>query len=125
MDVIVTQYAWNKGDITQYRDQALEMARRNGMAITFGLNVIDGGEYNHKTKACPTPLTGGHGSYEPACRMTADQIREWGLFLAGHGCGMFLFRFEESFMTQPANLQAFRDIAAKLATVPARPCRRS
>jgi hypothetical protein len=124
MDVIITQYNWFRGDINTYRDGALALAKRDGMAVAFGLNITDGGQYNFKTKECPIPLTGGYGSYEPACRMTPEQIREWGLILGPAGCGLFMFRFEQEFITRPANLQAFKDIADKLATVPKRPCRR-
>jgi hypothetical protein len=124
MDVFITQYSWYKGDITTYRDEALAIAKRDGMAVAFGLNIIDGGRYNWNTKECPIGLTGGHGSYEPACRMTADQIREWGMILGPSGCGLFMFRFVEEFMNRPDNLQSFRDLAAKLASTPARPCRR-
>jgi hypothetical protein len=123
IDAIVTQYAWNKGSITEYRDQALAMAARNGISVVFALNIIDGGEYSYKTMACPTPATGGHGSYPPACRMTPDQIREWGLVLGPAGCGLFMWRFQEDAVSA-ANLQAFRDLAERLAKIPARPCRR-
>jgi hypothetical protein len=125
IDVIVTQYAWNKGDVTAFRDGALALGRRDGIAIFFGLNVLDGGIFNFQTKACPVPLTGGPGTYVPACHMTADQIREWGMVLGSAGCGLTMFHFLEEFMTQPANLQAFKDIASQLATIPPRPCRRS
>jgi hypothetical protein len=125
MDVLMTQYSWYLGKITKYRDEALAVARRDGMAIIFALNVLDGGEHNWTTLACPTPLTGGPGTYRPACRMTPDQIREWGLTLGPEGCAMSLWRFNEGFMSQPANLQAFEDIARKLAQTPPRTCRRS
>jgi hypothetical protein len=124
MDVILTMYAWNKGDIDEYREGALAIARRDGMAVAFALNVLNGGEYSGKTKACPIPLTGGHGTYSPACKMTASQVRNWGLTLGPHGCAMSLWEFDEEFMTKPDNMQAFKDIAAELAKIPPRSCRR-
>lgn len=125
VDAIVTQYGWNKGSITQYRDGALAVARRDGMAVVFAINVINGGENDWRTGACPVSRTGGHGSYAPACRMTAGQVREWGMFLGPAGCGLSVWRFEPDFINQPANLQALKDIAEKLADIPPRPCRRS
>jgi hypothetical protein len=124
MDVFVTQYSWYKGSITTYRDDALAVARRDGMAVVFALNVTDGGIHNWTTRACPIPLTGGPGSYKPACRMTPDQIREWGMVLGPEGCGLFVYHFDDPF-TQPANLEAFKYLAGKLAKLPARSCRRS
>ncbi len=125
LDAIITQYSWNKGSITKYRDEALAVAQRSGMAVMFALNIIDGGEYKWSTQACPIPLTGGHGSYVPACKMTPDQIREWGMILGPAGCGLMMWRFEPEFVTRPANMQVFKDLAEKLAKLPKRPCRRS
>ena len=125
MDVFVTQYNWYKGDVTAYRDGALAIARRDGMSVAFALNIINGGVHSWATRACPIPLTGGHGNSAPACRMTPDQIRQWGKLLGTAGCGLFMYRFQYDFVSEPANLQAFKDVAAELAKTPARPCRRS
>ena len=125
MDVLLTQYSWYKGDITTYRDEAVAITQRDGMALAFGINVIDGGIHNWTTRACPTPVTAGPGSYKPACAMTPEQIREWGMILGPVGCGLTLWRFNEEFMNRPANLQVFKELAERLAKLPARPCRRS
>ena len=125
VEILITQYSWNRGSITKFRDELLAIARRDGMAVVFALNVMNGGEYSWATQACPIPRTGGHGTYVPACRMTADQIREWGTILGPAGCGLSIWRFEHAFMNNPANLQAFKDVAEVLAKAPARSCRRS
>ena len=40
------------------------------------------------------------------------------------GCALFMWRYDETFVSNPANLQAFRDVGAKLATLPAKSCAR-
>jgi hypothetical protein len=69
--------------------------------------------------------TGGRGTFNPNCRMTANQVRDWGIILGSAGCGMIMWRYDDAFMSDPNNVQAFRDVAARLAGLPARSCRRS
>jgi hypothetical protein len=123
-DFIVDQYNAYMGSITQWRDAGLAMARRDGHAVLFSLNVLNGGTQD-KTGTWDCAGTGGKGLYSPNCRMTAAQVRQWGLTLGVAGCGLFMWRYDSAFMTNPDNKQAFADIAARLASQPARPCRRS
>jgi hypothetical protein len=134
-DFIIDQWAWWQGpqgagegsytgNIAAWRDAALAQAKKDGIAIAFSMNMINGGIQSWDTKACPTPQTGGRGTRVPACRMTPDQVREWGLTLGPLGCAMFLWWYDPSFMSKPENVQAIRDVGAKLATTPGRSCRR-
>src|SRR5262245_31831820 len=41
---IVTQYASRYGDVTAFRDDALAQAARDGIAMAFSLNLLNGGE---------------------------------------------------------------------------------
>jgi hypothetical protein len=56
--------------------------------------------------------------------MTPDQIRESGAILGVAGCGLNVWRYDQKFMSKPENLEAFRDVAAKLSTKTAPSCRR-
>jgi hypothetical protein len=112
------------GNIKAWRDEALAQAKRDGIAIAFSLNVIDGGIQSWKTMECPLSSTGGRGGSPPRCQMTAEQVREWGLILGREGCAMFLWWYRPDFMSKPANIEAIKDIAAELATIPRRSCRR-
>jgi PKD repeat protein len=125
MDAYSAQYQWNKGSVTTYRDNVLAQARVDGMAVIFSMNILDGGILNWTTRDCPIPLTGGFGTYSPTCRMTADQVRDWGRTLGVAGCAMNMWRYDAAFMAKAENQQAFRDVAATLATVPGKPCRRA
>ena len=126
-EFMVNQYSWRKGDIYDFRDGALAMARRDGMAIIFSMNLLNGGFQAERDGLwnCSLATTGGRGTFNPNCRMTAEQVREWGKILGSSGCAMMMWKWDEAFMANPENQQAFRDVAAHLASLPAKSCRRS
>ncbi len=127
-DFIVSQYRMAKGDAVAYRDGGLALAQRDGHAILFSLNIIDGGPrdtVNDGVWDCPASLTGGFGSYAPNCRMTAQQLRDFGGILGPAGCGLVLWRYDDTFMADPDNQAAFTDIGDRLASLPAKACRRT
>jgi hypothetical protein len=126
-EFIIDQYSTRAGDVTAFRDAGLALARRDGHAILFSMNILNGGIRSVRDGSwnCPLTLTGGRGTSEPNCRMTAADVRRVGLTLGPAGCGLLMWRYDEGFMSNPDNVQAFRDVAARLATLPAKPCRRS
>jgi hypothetical protein len=123
-DFIVDQYNYRRGDVTQFRDDGLALAQRDGHAIMFSLNIMDGGVQD-KDGVYDCAGTGGFGSFAPNCRMTPEQVREWGLILGPVGCGLFMWRYDDSFIADPDNQAAFRDIADRMGSLPAKACRRT
>ncbi len=124
VDAIITQYSWYMGNINAYRDQALREGRRQGVAVAFSVNLLNGGVQSWKTKKCPAGITGGKGTRAPACRMTANQVRDWGRTLGKAGCSMLMWRYDNAFMSKAANIQALKEVAATLAQTSGRSCRR-
>jgi hypothetical protein len=129
-DFMIAQYAWRKtkGDIVKFRDDALAIGRRDGIAIAFSLNVLDGGMQGGEATGCPVPLTGGPGlMYDAtgACKMTASQVRNWGEVLGPAGCALLMWRYDPIFFSKTDNAQAFKDVASAVAKAPARACRRA
>jgi hypothetical protein len=126
-EFLLDQYSGRDGDVTQFRDEALAMARRDGIQILFSLNILNGGIQAARDGLwnCPLTTTGGRGTYDPNCRMTAEQVRNYGIFLGPAGCGLLMWRYDDVFMSDPRNVQAFKDVAAHLASLPGRSCRRS
>jgi hypothetical protein len=122
---LVDQYAYRRGDVTQFRDEALAMAGRDGITIVFSMNILNGGIQAPRDGLwnCPLTTTGGRGTYDPNCRMTGAQVREWGTLLGSAGCALTMWRYDDTFMAKPENQQAFKDLAARLATVPAKSCK--
>ena len=134
-DFIIDQWAWwygphgpgpgsYTGNISAWRDEALKQAKKDGIAIAFSINLLDGGIQSWATQTCPSGTTGGKGTIGIACRMTPSQVREWGLMLGPLGCAMLMWRHDTEFMAEDANLEAFRDISARLAGGPIPSCRR-
>ena len=102
------------------------MAQRDHMSVMFGINVLDGGlQDKDGTYSCDGPGQGGKGTYAPNCRMTPDQIRDWGLLLGKAGCGLYMWRADGTFMANSGNQQSLRDLAAGLGAAPAKSCSRS
>ncbi|MGH7509212.1 MAG: hypothetical protein ACREMZ_07050 [Gemmatimonadales bacterium] len=126
-DFVISQYAARKGDVNAFREGGLALARRDGHAIAFSINILNGGVQasgDGRWKCLPG-TTQGRGTYDPNCRMSAQQVRDWGLALGPAGCAMLMWRYDATFMSDPANQQAFKDVAAALAQAPGRSCRRS
>ena len=132
-DFITSQYRAAKGGLTEYRDGALALCRRDHHACSFAINVLDGGipvkrqpgQTDYLASDCPLTTTGGRGTYFPNCRMTAEQVRESGKLLGAAGCFLTGFRYNAEFMAQPDNQAAFRDIVGALRSRPAPGCIRS
>jgi hypothetical protein len=125
-DFLVSQYSYRLGSVTAYRDGGLAMAQRDRIAIAFSINIINGGtEDRDGTWDCDGAGSNGVGKKEPKCRMTAEQVRNFGLVLGPVGCAFSMWQYDSDFMSRPDNQQAFKDVAARLATAPARSCRRS
>jgi hypothetical protein len=88
------------------------------------MNIMNGGIQAARDGLwnCPLTTTGGRGTYDPNCRMTAAQVRDYGLVLGTAGCAMVMWRYDDAFMTNSANRQAFAEVASHLAAQPRRPC---
>lgn len=121
-DFIASQYSARVGSVTAFRDGALAMAQRDGHAIMFSLNILNGGTQDKDgTWDCGgAPL----GQDPPNCQMTAAQLRDFATVLGPAGCGLLMWRYEQSYMARTDNKQAFADIAGVLANAPAKQCRR-
>jgi hypothetical protein len=125
-DFLLDQYAARKGPVTDFRDAGLAMGRRDDMSIIFSLNVIDGGTQARRDGSwdCPYPATGGRGTFEPNCRMNAQQILEFGSVLGPAACALTMWRYDRNFMNAPDNQAAFTELAARLAQARATSCAR-
>jgi hypothetical protein len=125
-EFIVDQYSLKYGDVYAFRDAGLALAKRDGIAIAFSLNILNGGIQAARDGQwnCPLTTTAGRGTFDPNCRMTPAQVREFGLTLGTAGCAMMMWRYDDAFMANSENQRAFADIASRLATQPARACRR-
>jgi hypothetical protein len=129
VDYVRNQYNWwvTKGDAAAWRDRVLAQAKLDRVTVAFSLNILDGGQTAARdgTWSCPAGTSAGRGTYEPACRMTAAQIRDWGEALGPAGCALLMWRYDSVAMGRADNQQAMRDVAATLAEAPRRACVRT
>ena len=87
---------------------------------------VDGGTQASRNGSwdCPFPATGGRGTFEPNCRMTAQQILDFGSVLGPAACALTMWRYDRNFMDAADNQQAFTRVAARLAKARGRSCSR-
>ena len=126
VDYTLNQYMWQttSGNITAWRDAVIDRARTEGVTPAFSLNLLNGGvPDNSGTWDCAG--TGGKGTRDRKCRMTADQVSKYGKAVGPSGCFMLMWRYDDAFMAKSANVSAFKDVASLLATKARRACRRS
>lgn len=122
IDFQVSQYRQAKGSVTAYRDGALALGTRDGHAIIFSMNVLDGGTPGAD---CPVPETGGAGTYGRNCRMTPEEVLNYGRILGPAGCAFLMWRYDRAFMEKPENQQAFNELAGTLAAGSTKACKRA
>lgn len=120
-EFIASQYSSRIGSVTAFRDGGLALAKRDGHAIMFSMNILNGGTQD-KDGTWDCTGTGGMGTYSPNCRMTAAQVREFGLVLGPAGCGLLMWRYDDLFVSNSDNRQAFKDVGDNLATLPGKRC---
>jgi hypothetical protein len=128
LDYAIYQYNhWvTLGNVVAWRDAVLAQARLDGVTPAFSLNVLDGGVQDRTASyTCTGPGQAGRGTYQPNCRMTADQVRTWGRAIGTAGCTMHMWRYDQVYMANSANQSAFRDVAALLASQARRSCARA
>lgn len=122
-DFLIAQYGTRKGDVVQWREAALDLVRRDRMAIMFSLNLLDGGKQD-KDGAYDCAGTGGLGTYEPNCRMTPAQVRTYGEALGRAGCALMSWRYDAAFMSKAENKAALSTVATTLFRLARAECRR-
>jgi hypothetical protein len=122
-DFIISQYSDRLGSVTAFRDGGLAMGQRDGIAIAFSMNVLNGGTQDlDGTWDCVG--TGGMGTRSPNCQMTSQQLTDFGRVLGPVGCAFAMWQYNSNYMALASNQQSFRDLAALLATAPSRACRK-
>jgi hypothetical protein len=121
-DFIIDSYGSGSGSVTAFRDAGLALAQRDRHAVIFSLGILDGGTAD-LTGTWDCAGTGGMGTFGRHCRMTATQVRDYGLILGPVGCaGLLMWRYDADFMASPDNQLAFKEVASRLASLPAKAC---
>ena len=128
VDYTLNQYSWRlfSGDVATYRAKVEAQAALEGVTPGFSLNILAGGIPDKDgVYDCTGAGQAGIGVNGTNCRMTAAQVRDFGRALGPNGCVLTMWTFDANFFGRSDNQQAFRDVAASLAAVPRKACRRS
>jgi hypothetical protein len=121
---VLNQYNWwiTQGNVGAWRDKVLAQARSDGVTPAFSLNLLGGGVQDRDGAwTCPWSHT---GPYQPNCWVTPSQLQDWGKTLAVAGCAMTLWRYDGTFLSRSANVDALRSVASTAAAQSRRSCRR-
>lgn len=127
LDFLILSFSWtalgtgSPGNVTLWRDNVLNMAQQNGVAIAFNMNVLDGGTRVdcNGVPCCPVPQTGGEGlGFPPNCLMTAAQIQTYGNTLGAAGAGLLMWRYDATYFARADVKAACAAVAAGQANRP-------
>jgi PKD repeat protein len=124
-EFIMAQYGYRKynGDVARWRDETLALAKRDGMAVVFSINILNGGKQDKDgVYDCVGSLMGGLGTYKPNCAMTPQQIRDWGKALAASACALMSWRYDATYVGKPQNQAALAEVAIAASNLSRKPC---
>jgi hypothetical protein len=128
VDYVLYQYNHyiTSGNVVAWRDAVLAQAKLDGVTPALSLNILNGGAQDRDdgTYDCTGSGQGGLGTRYPNCVMTSDQVRAWGEALTPYACVMLMWQYDETYMSNSANQEAFTDIAALAASKPRPSCKR-
>ena len=126
LDLLIRQFSFdlfpNQGPAEPgaYRDAAIARAAAQHVGVLFSMNILDGGA---RVAGCPTPQTGGPGTYGLNCRMTPAEVTTAADALTTRGaCGLLMWQSDAQYFGDPGQVAAFGQAAALLATRPYARC---
>jgi hypothetical protein len=105
------QYVSWFGNVTNFRDNEVRIARNEGLKVVFGLNVLDGGNGSSGWRGTKR----GRWTMSPTESRTSGQV----LIPAGASCGFLMWRIDGTYVGRRGvkdALQALRSLAGNLAT---------
>ena len=105
LDAGWAQYVSNKGNASTYIANEVAAAKKKGLGLMVGLNVLDGGNGSSRLAGYT------RGKY----KMSASEIRTYATALLGQSyvCGFYNWMYESSYYGRSDVKSAFADMAAK------------
>jgi hypothetical protein len=115
LDAGWTQYTAGKGDPGKWAASEASAARRKGLGMVVGINVIDGGNGSSRIRG----VTGGKWS------MSASEIRSYGnaLLSESYACAFFNWQHNTSYYGRSDIKSAMADVSAKARSHPKTSCK--
>jgi hypothetical protein len=114
VDFVMAQTWMETGSATAFRDSAVAMARRDGVALVLSINLFG---------AKPSP---GCEPRRNQCLMRPAEVREWGRVLVSepYACALMMWRYDAAMWGRPEYQTQFQDIATIAKQRVAKECRR-
>jgi hypothetical protein len=105
LDAGWAQYVSNKGNVNTYVANEVAAAKRKGLGLMVGLNVLDGGNGSSRLAGYT------RGKY----KMSASEIRTYAtaLLAQSYVCGFYNWMYDASYYGRSDVKSAFADMAAK------------
>jgi hypothetical protein len=105
LDAGWTQYQVSKGDAAKWVAAEAAAAKREGLGLVVGLNVLDGGNGSSRIRG----FTSGKWA------MSASEIRNYGNAMLGqsHACGFFNWSHDPGYYGRSDIKSAMADVSAK------------
>jgi hypothetical protein len=123
VDYVLNQYAWRIGSISTWTGNVETLAKRDGYAVGYSINILDGGVQDRDgTWDCVDEGQAGKGTYNSNCRTPADSLQRWGRTLVGHGCVLLMWTYDDAYMSRSDDQAAFKSVADSAARVPRKTC---
>ena len=122
LDFLIRQFSYDlvpaqgPDEPNAYRDRAIEQAGLQHVGVFLSMNILDGGS---RVAGCPTPETGGPGTYGLNCRMTPAEVEAAADALTTRGtCGLLMWESNAAHLGDAAHVAAFTRAATLLAGRP-------
>jgi hypothetical protein len=118
LDAAWAQYAARRGKVEQYVARNVAAAKRAGLGLVLGLNVLDGG----------AGASGRRGTKSKYWAMSAEEVLRYGSVLAREpgGCALLLWKYDRtdtSYFAQPDIQAALSQLGRLAADRPRGSCR--
>ena len=115
LDAGWAQYASGKGNVSTYITAEVSAARRKGLGLVVGLNVLDGGNGSSRIP----------GWSRGKWAMSASEIRTYSTALLGqtYACGFTNWMYDQKYYARSDIKSAMADMSAKARTHQKTSCR--
>jgi hypothetical protein len=114
VDFVMNQTWMETQSPAAFRDSAVAMARRDGVALVLSLNLFG---------AAPSPGCEARGSQ---CLMRPAEVREWGRAFVSepYACAVIMWRYDATMWGRPEYQAQFQDVSSLAGQRVAKSCRR-
>ena len=115
LDGAWAQYSARKGNVDKYRDAETRAAKKAGLKLVWGLNVIDGGNGSSKRRGT------ARGKYN----MSASELQKYGKSLLGasHTCGFLMWMYDKSYLKSGSVMSAMKSLSKLAKSQSAQSCK--